>query len=123
MDFKDDLPIYTQIVYKIKFDICSGKLQAGQKLPSVRELSAEFKVNPNTVQRSYRELESENIVYTKRGLGTFVTKDEEIIEEMKDEKSKQLVVDFIIEMKKLGYSKQDIVDKLKKYFDQEELDV
>ncbi len=48
-------------------------------MPSVRELSTKMKVNPNTIQRSYQELERENLVFTQRGMGTFVTEDENII--------------------------------------------
>ena len=115
MKFKEDLPIYTQIVYKVKFDICSGRLGPGEKLPSVRELSTSFKVNPNTVQRSYRELEAENIIYTKRGLGSFVTEDKNIISRIREEKSKELVISFIKTMTELGYSKDEIRAKLEKY--------
>ncbi len=68
MEFNDNLPIYIQIMNLIKSSIASGEIRGGgDKLPSVREFSKELKVNPNTIQRSYQELERENIVFTQRG--------------------------------------------------------
>src|SRR5690606_16587592 len=89
--------------------IIKGELKEGDKLPSVRELSTELKVNPNTVQRSYQELERENLVYTQRGMGTFVTEDQNIIKELKQNVASNLVNSFIEDMKSLGFSLEDIV--------------
>lgn len=67
MEFDNNLPIYLQIMQYIKKQIVTGTLKAGDKIPSVRELAAELQINPNTVQRTFQELEREEVVETKRG--------------------------------------------------------
>ena len=85
MEFSDNLPIYLQIMNFIKTKIVSGEINGGDKLPSVREFSKELKVNPNTIQRVYQELEREELVFTQRGMGTFVTDNIQIIQKSKKE--------------------------------------
>ncbi|MBN2047465.1 MAG: GntR family transcriptional regulator [Anaerolineaceae bacterium] len=65
-------PIFRQIIEQIKTAIALGELPAGEKLPSIRELSAELKVSVITIKRAYSELESEGLIYTRPGLGSFV---------------------------------------------------
>lgn len=89
MEFNNNIPIYLQIIDNIKQDIVVGKLKAGQKMPSVRELAGRLKVNPNTIQRVYQELDREKITFTKRGMGTYVTEEEKIISSLKEELSKK----------------------------------
>ncbi len=69
----DGVPIYQQIVNQIKYLIASGRLKAGERLPPVRKLAEQLIVNPNTVARAYRELESDGAVMTRRGSGVFVS--------------------------------------------------
>ncbi len=78
-------------------------------MPSVRELSTELKVNPNTIQRSYQELEREDLVFTQRGMGTFVVEDKEIIKNLKKNVATDIVKSFINEMKSIGYSPEEII--------------
>ena len=73
LDLKSRTSIYEQIVDNIKELILAGVLSAEDKLPSVRELSKMLTVNPNTIQKAYRELEYQGFVYTVAGLGTFVS--------------------------------------------------
>ena len=73
MDFDARMPIYLQIMEGIKKDIISGKLKRGEKMPSVRNMAAELKVNVNTMQRVYQELEREGLITTQRGTVSFVT--------------------------------------------------
>ena len=72
LNYRDARPIYTQIVDGFREQICSGILQAGEKLPSVRELAASLTINPNTIQRAYRELENAGWIATVPGKGCFV---------------------------------------------------
>lgn len=67
-----NVAVYLQIENEIQFAIASGQLKAGDKLPSVRDLSEQIKVNPNTVAKAYRDLEVLGYIYTRRGLGVFV---------------------------------------------------
>lgn len=72
LDYRDARPIYTQIVDGYREQIRSGVLQIGDKLPSVRELALELTINPNTIQRAYRELELSGWIATVPGKGCFV---------------------------------------------------
>ena len=72
LDYRDARPIYTQIADNLRLQIRSGILQEGDRLPSVRELAAELAINPNTIQRAYRELEAKGWIATVPGKGCFV---------------------------------------------------
>ena len=72
LDYRDYRPISSQIVDGFREQILAGVLQEGEKLPSVRELAAELSINPNTIQRAYRELEAAGWVATVQGKGCFV---------------------------------------------------
>ena len=72
LDYKSDKPLHEQITQRIKDLIICGVLASGDQLPSVRELSVDLTVNPNTVQRAYKTLEAEGVIYSIRGKGNFV---------------------------------------------------
>ena len=72
LDYRDAKPIYIQIMDDIRAQIAAGILQPGDKLPSVRELAAKLSINPNTIQRAYREMEQMGIIQTLPGKGCFV---------------------------------------------------
>jgi GntR family transcriptional regulator len=69
----DARPIYVQIMDEVRRGLVLGTLKAEDSLPSVRQLAADLRVNPNTVAQAYRELEREGVVYVRRGQGTFIT--------------------------------------------------
>ena len=73
LDYKDPRPIHEQITQGIKELIMCGALKAGEQLPSVRDFAVSLTVNPNTVQRAYKNLEAENIIYSVKGKGNFVS--------------------------------------------------
>ena len=73
LDPKSRKSIYEQVTDNLKALIMTGTLKCGEKLPSVRELSKTITVNPNTVQKAYRELERQGYIYTTQGVGTFVS--------------------------------------------------
>ena len=72
LDYRDARPIYIQIMDNFRSQIRAGILQEGEKLPSVRELAGELAINPNTIQRAYRELEAEGWIASVTGKGSFV---------------------------------------------------
>ena len=109
MEFNNNIPIYLQVIERIKQDIVSGKLKPGEKMPSSREYSNELGINFNTVARVYKELEMEEIVFTKRGLGTFITESDKQIEELRYTMAKNRITSFIEGMKQLGYTKKDMI--------------
>ena len=107
--FNNDMPIYTQLVDKIKLSIVSGQLPPGEKLSAVRELAAEAKVNPNTMQRAFQELERAGLVFSQRSSGRYVTEDVEIIMEAKKAMARQYVQSFMKSMEQLGYTGEEIL--------------
>lgn len=117
MKFKDNLPIYLQIEDYIYSQIAQGKLQAGEKLPSVRALALELTVNANTVQRALREMTAKGYIFTKRGEGNFVTTDEGRLEEMKSKLLKQELAAFVSRMEKLGVERENLTGLLASYLD------
>ena len=111
--FRNDLPIYSQLVDKIKLGIVSGALAPGERLASVRDLAMEAGVNPNTMQRALQELEREGLVFSQRTAGRFVTEDITVIDEIKKMLAKGQIESFLKAMKELGYDRQGIIDLLK----------
>ena len=111
--FNNQTPIYLQIVNEIKKQIISGKLSAGTRIPSVRELAIKYQVNPNTMQKALSELENEGLLFTERTNGKFVTTDEKIIETIKLKFAKENTDKYILEMTSLGITKKGIIERLK----------
>ena len=95
-------------------DIVAGKLLSNDKLPSVREMSATLKVNPNTLQRAYQELERLGVVYTQRGMGTFVKEDINLVGKLKEEMAKEVINSFMLGMKSLGFTELQILQIISK---------
>ena len=90
LNYRDSKPIYEQIKEGLRKLVVSGALSAGEKLPSVRELASQLAINPNTIQRAYRELENEGYIYTLVGKGTFVAENGNI----DNTREKELLQDF-----------------------------
>ena len=76
LDYRDTRPLYEQIVDKFQTLILKGVLEPNSRIPSVRSLSVELSINPNTIQRAYSELERTGFIYTVKGRGNFVAYDE-----------------------------------------------
>ena len=113
MEFNTSQPIYKQIIDDFKKKLIRGELKEGDKIPSQRDYAEQVRVNPNTVQRAYREMESMNMVETLRGQGTFISISADRLEEIKMEMAVNLVDYFISEMESLGYSQKDMFRILK----------
>ena len=94
INFDNNTPIYIQLLEYIKTYIISGKLNSGDKLPSVRDFASMFKVNPNTMQKALAELEEEKLIYTERTNGKFVTNDKKIINDIKSKYAKKMAKEY-----------------------------
>ena len=112
--FDNNIPIYIQLVEQLKIFIISGKIKAGEKLPSVRDLALQIKVNPNTIQKALGELESLGLIYTERTNGKFVTEDKKLLKKFREELAEEKVKTFIDEMKFIGFSKGEMIEYLRK---------
>lgn len=111
--FDNERPIYIQLVEQLQIYIISGKINPGGKLDSVRELALKIKVNPNTVQRALNELESQNLIYTQRTNGKYVTTDVELIKKYKEKYATKQANIYFSSMKELGYTKEEAILYLK----------
>lgn len=114
MNFNTTVPIYLQIMDNIKKDVVTGVLARGDRIDSVRALAARFEVNMNTMQRACSELERQGIIFTQRGIGSFVTKDENVVAVLKKEMSARLIENFVSGMESLGYDKSEIFKIIRK---------
>lgn len=119
IEFDEKIPIYLQIMKAIKQELATANLKAGDKLPSVREMAEILKVNPNTVQRAYQELEREQITYTQRGMGTFITNNVQKLKSLKKEMAMELVISFVNEIKNLGFTTEEIIEIVKEFLERE----
>ena len=97
-EFNNNTPIYLQIVEKIRMAIISGELKPGERLPSIRDLAVETKVNPNTMQKAMVELEEQGFIYTERTNGKFVTNDTSLIDYFKQKYAEELTLTYLKNM-------------------------
>ena len=107
-------PIYSQLVDQIKLRIITGHYPPGSRIPPVRELALEAGVNPNTMQRAMQELERQGMVFSHRTSGRFVTEDESLIQDAREQLAKDHVNTFVQQMTVLGYGMEDILEHLRK---------
>lgn len=118
-EFKNDRPIYTQLIEKIEFSIVSGRFPAGSKLPSVRDLATEAGVNPNTMQKALSELERDGLVYSQRTTGRFITEDTEMIQKIKQNLAADEMKQFLEKMRLLGVTKDEVLTLMKESIEEE----
>ena len=114
LDLTSRKSIYEQIVDGCKELIVAGVLAPNDKLPSVRELSAMLTVNPNTIQKSYRELEQKGWIYTVSGLGCFVSENAHLPQETQIKELYEKIKGTIRELLFLGVDEDDILKVLEK---------
>lgn len=115
LDFRDRRPIYEQIKEKMKFLIIEGAMSEGEKIPSVRELAVALAINPNTIQKAYKELESEGYIYSLAAKGYFVTPKKETEKSANTE----LILKFsdaARELMYLGCDKKELTDIIDKIY-------
>ncbi len=113
MKFEGNLPIYLQVADRIKKDIVNSNLLPGDKLPSTRELSVSFSINPNTAARVYKELEEQDLIFTIRGKGTFITLDEKVFKTLQNKMAHKVISNFLKEMYDMEYSNKQILEILR----------
>lgn len=111
LNYRDSKPIYEQIKDGLRKLVISNSLSADEKLPSVRELAAKLAINPNTIQKAYRDLESEGYIYTVTGKGTFVAERKEVL----DVRAKELLTEFdeiVEELFFLSVKEKELVERM-----------
>ena len=111
INYRDPRPIYEQVKFGLRRLILSGAMQPGERLPSVRELSSQLAVNPNTVQRAYRELEAEGYIDSVAGKGSFVANDRQVDQGRIDKLLAQFE-EAVTELSDMGYPKSDLIRRI-----------
>ncbi len=114
LDLKSGVPFYRQIIDRVKSSIATGELGQGDRLPTVRQLAVDLKVNPNTVSRAYTELELTGLVETQMGSGTYVGQ----VKVEQDDVERRRILDqicqeFLSRASSHGFTLDDILDNLK----------
>lgn len=116
LNFSSGVPIYKQIVQLLSGKILSGMLATGEKIPSIRDVTAELNVNPNTVAKAYRELELAGLIETRRGMGCFVAERDDTRRSLTDEEKRHhldtLFASLVTSAGMFGISEQDVSDYL-----------
>lgn len=106
---KENMPIYVQIMNRVREAIAAGELKPGDKIASVRDLAADFEVNPNTMQRALTELEREGLLLSERTQGRYVTSDAKAIGELRKDIARQAADSFRREMAALGFNEEEMM--------------
>ncbi len=115
ISLQDGVPIYRQIVNQVKYLIASGKLDAGEELPPIRTLAEQLLVTPNTVVKAYGELETEGVVYKRRGAGTYVADFKSPLARKEQRRILQQRADALLaEASQLNFSFDEVLDLLRK---------
>ena len=115
MAFDDRMPIYRQIILRFNRAFVRGDIDTGERIPSIREMSAHLKVNTNTVQRAYQEMERDELISSRRGTGYFFTEERNMIEKTRRILALDSLHRFVEEMRALGCKDGEILDELTTY--------
>jgi len=102
-------PIYAQIAAQVRSAAARGELEPGERLPAARDLAESLQVNLHTVLRAYQELERDALTETRRGQGTFITRDADRVAEIRRKLAEQAVNDFLDKMRSLGLTRDEIM--------------
>ncbi|MCD1259426.1 GntR family transcriptional regulator [Paenibacillus athensensis] len=117
MEFNQKEPIYAQIIDDFKTKFIQGTYGLGQEIPSRREFAKQLGVNPNTVQRAYREMEEMKLIMTARGQGSCMTTDERMLESLREEALAASLDQCIGMLRSFGKSNEAILDIVRTYLE------
>lgn len=107
--FDKRTPIYLQVLQDMKRQIIYGEVKAGEELPSRRQLANELKINPNTVQRAFKEMEDQGLIYTEPNRPSRVTDNPVLLQQLKKEWINQKVADFVSDIIPLDLPSEEII--------------
>lgn len=116
MQFNTRAPVYLQVVDYFKKKMALGELKAGDEMPSRRELANDLKINPNTVQKAFKEMEDQQLITTERNRPSRVTTDDVILKHIRSEIVDDAVAVFVEAIQELDVSVDELVDKIKRQY-------
>ncbi|WP_099156613.1 GntR family transcriptional regulator [Virgibacillus ndiopensis] len=114
--FNNRDPVYVQVVRHFKEQIATGMLEPGKEIPSRRELANKLKINPNTAQRAYKEMEEEGLIYTERNLPSRITKDEQVLGGVREELILQAVDSFVSSIRSINVPVDEVLSLVKEKY-------
>jgi len=114
LDTRSRKPIYEQLVDKLKELIINEVLKPDEQLPSVRHLAQELTINPNTIQKAYRELENQGFIYSQKGKGSFVHPQQETVDETKVKTVTGEIEKLVLEALFLGVTAEELIALVQK---------
>lgn len=116
LDQSSGVPIYRQIIQQIEYAVLSGQMKTGDKLPTIRSLSVELKINSNTIAKAYSELEIRGILKTQAGTGTFIAEHGMKPEQgIRRQKVQEIVNRFLQDMQVLGVERDELLELIGVY--------
>jgi GntR family transcriptional regulator len=116
LDHANGAPIYRQIIQQIEYAILSGRMQPGDRLPTIRTLAVELKTNPNTIAKAYSELEIRGILATQVGSGTYIADKNQVIEDDSlNRKIREVLNKFIHDMRAFGVEQRELTSLITSY--------
>ncbi|WP_026826777.1 MULTISPECIES: GntR family transcriptional regulator [Exiguobacterium] len=116
MQFNTRAPVYLQVVDYFKKKMALGELRAGDEMPSRRELANDLKINPNTVQKAFKEMEDQQLITTERNRPSRVTTDDAILKHIRSEIVDDAVAVFVEAIQELDVSVDELVEKIKRQY-------
>lgn len=121
--FNNRDPVYVQVIRHFKEQIAKGYFEPGQEIPSRRELANQLKINPNTAQRAYKEMEEQGLIFTEGNLPSCITKDEMILKSVREELIIEAVDLFLGAIKSINAPLPEVLELVQKKYDAESGDV
>ncbi|MFB7138081.1 GntR family transcriptional regulator [Gottfriedia sp. NPDC056225] len=111
-------PVYLQVVRHFKQQIAKRLVEAGQEIPSRRELAVQFNINPNTVQKAYKEMEEQGLITTERNFPSKITTDIQVLNGVRNELIMEAVNDFVDSIKVINVPVEELLTMVKQNYEQ-----
>lgn len=118
--FNNRDPVYVQVIRHFKEQIAKGFYAPGQEIPSRRELANQLKINPNTVQRAYKEMEEQQLIYTEGNLPSCITKDEDVLKGVRHELISEAVHVFVNSIKSINAPLPEVIELVQQKYEEGE---
>jgi len=115
--FNNRDPVYVQVVRHFKVEIATGRLHAGQTIPSRRELAARMHINPNTAQKAYKEMEDQGLIVTEGNSPSRITADERILGAIREELIAESVDTFVASVRRIGVPVEELLHMVRRSYE------
>jgi len=117
--FNNRDPVYVQVMRFFKEQIATGAFEPGEEIPSRRELANQLKINPNTAQRAYKEMEEQGLIFTEGNLPSRITKDEQVLNTVREELIMEAVDAFVHSVQAINVPLDEVLNLVKKKYERE----